>query len=89
MGLPLRLLRLLRLRYTDNAVNGVPSCASKMLLDENLRGKWGFDGCKGTSMHAGPPSVVAHDRHILLGVTCHQETPPPPDHASADAASGE
>jgi beta-glucosidase-like glycosyl hydrolase len=27
-----------------NAVNGVPSCASKMLLTEKLRDKWGFDG---------------------------------------------
>lgn len=27
-----------------NAVNGVPSCASQMLLDDTLRGKWGFNG---------------------------------------------
>jgi len=27
-----------------NAVNGVPSCASKTLLDDTLRGKWGFNG---------------------------------------------
>jgi beta-glucosidase-like glycosyl hydrolase len=27
-----------------NAVNGVPSCANKMLLTDNLRTKWGFDG---------------------------------------------
>jgi len=27
-----------------NAVNGVPSCASSFLLNETLRGKWGFNG---------------------------------------------
>ena len=27
-----------------NAVNGVPACASKMLMDEYLRQKWGFQG---------------------------------------------
>ena len=27
-----------------NAVNGVPSCASKYLLTDLLRDKWGFDG---------------------------------------------
>jgi len=27
-----------------NAVDGVPACASKMLLDEYLRKKWGFQG---------------------------------------------
>jgi len=27
-----------------NAVNGVPACASNMLLDEYLRKKWGFQG---------------------------------------------
>ena len=27
-----------------NAVNGVPSCASKPLLNDRLRGTWGFDG---------------------------------------------
>ena len=26
--------------HADNAVNGVPSCASKMLLTDNLRTKW-------------------------------------------------
>ena len=27
-----------------NAVNGVPSCASKPLLNDQLRGTWGFGG---------------------------------------------
>jgi len=28
----------------DNAVNGVPSCASRELLTDTLRGRWGFGG---------------------------------------------
>jgi beta-glucosidase len=27
-----------------NAINGVPGCAGEFLLDETLRGQWGFDG---------------------------------------------
>ena len=27
-----------------NAINGVPSCANKWLLQDTLRGKWGFTG---------------------------------------------
>ena len=45
-----------------NAVNGVPSCASKELLTENLRDKWGFNGY--VTSDCGAVSDVANAHHF-------------------------
>jgi len=44
-----------------NAVNGVPSCASKELLTENLRDKWGFNGY--VTSDCGAIDNVQNDHH--------------------------
>ena len=44
---------------TDNAVNGVPSCASDWLLGTLLRDSWQFDGYV-TSGERGVCSAAVH-----------------------------
>ena len=43
-------------------MNGVPSCASKQLLTENLREKWGFNGY--VTSDCGAISCVQNDHHF-------------------------
>ena len=54
----------------DNAVNGVPSCASKMLLTDNLRTKWGFDGYVTSDCGAVGNVFTAHNFTKSADATC-------------------
>lgn len=56
-----------------NAVDGVPACGSKFLLQEVLRDAWGFDGFVTSDCGAIEDFVSGHRTH--------------PDHAAASAAS--
>ena len=59
--------RALGIMCSYNAVNGVPMCANKHLLDEILRGRWGFDGyvtsdCGAISDISGAHGFAPDDR---------------------------
>jgi len=56
-----------------NAVDGIPACGSEFLLQDILRGAWGFDGFVTSDCGAIEDFVSGHRTH--------------PDHASASAAS--
>lgn len=53
-----------------NAVNGVPSCASKELLTDNLRDKWGFDGYVTSDCGAVKNVDTAHHYTNTTDATC-------------------
>ena len=36
-----------------NSINGQPACANRFLLEDQLRGKWGFQGLRGLGLRRG------------------------------------
>ena len=48
---------------TDNAVNGVPSCANKFLLGDVLRQAWNFTGY--VTSDSGAVEDIYHQHHYL------------------------
>ena len=63
----------MRCRLTDNAINGVPSCANHVMLGQILRDKWGFNGM--VSSDSGAVVDISDAHHYAA------------DHAAASVAA--